>query len=388
MSGWLAKQLKYWLFSELTKAHTFTTITRALEKRQQRKKTMTELLTFVIIGAFVLQGLKKITASPPHKGQATFLGKKIEKVYNEGWGFFPFFPFLVGFIPIKVARITFLVVSEKTLTPDGAESRVPVTLTIRPLPEKLIAYIDSGEEEGVKEQLTGKIIERLREWVMDNEAGPATWLELNHSNLEAASVLVKQIAGELLPLVPDYAQTVPTWIWMRYFTTPRGTKFLTNEEPWVKNNWATVKAVVDSLSPEQMANLKEVVKERRQIVQSLRNGTGHIIIADLGIVIERLNIGDIDVLGEVGKEAADLAVEERQKLKEELELQHFIDRVNNLREAKPEGAELTLEQAIEQTRLALKQMAPITRTIDTKHFSVGVDPATIAAIVAAIQKKP
>ena len=127
----------------------------------------TLIIGIFLLGAFVLQGLKKIPASPPHKGQATFLGKRVPgKFYDEGWGFFPFFPFLFGFILVKVERITFEIISEKVRTPDRAESRIPVVLTIRPLPRLLTEYIDSKQEDGVKHQLTGKIQERIREWPM------------------------------------------------------------------------------------------------------------------------------------------------------------------------------------------------------------------------------
>ena len=136
------------------------------------------LAAFVLLfGSFVLQGLRKIPANPPHKGVKTWLGKKVIlrdgtcEVCDEGWGFYPFFPYLYGFIPIKVARITFEVVSAKTRTPDGAESKVPVWLTVRPIPELLHNYIASGKEAGVVKQLTGKIQERIREWAMGQEEG-------------------------------------------------------------------------------------------------------------------------------------------------------------------------------------------------------------------------
>ena len=273
----------------------------------------------LIIGGFILQGLKKIKASPPHKGQATWLGKKVPgKSYNEGWGFYPLYPLLIGFIPVKVERITIDIVSEKTRTPDRAESKIPVFLTVRPIPEFLIEYIDSGQESGVTHQLTGKILERIREWAMGPEEGPANWIELNQSHLEAVSVLVKQIAGNSLTPIPENAQPVPTWIWLRYFSQPQPTKFFKNEESWADNNWEKVRKVLEKIKEESgeeaVQTLKIAVGKRRKEIEALRTGSGKIVLHDLGVWLERLNLGDIDVLGEVGKQAENEAKEEQDRL--------------------------------------------------------------------------
>ncbi|KKQ20801.1 MAG: hypothetical protein US33_C0012G0014 [Parcubacteria group bacterium GW2011_GWC1_36_9] len=313
---------------------------QSLNKKQQKRlaarkgKNMISIIIVVVLGAFVLQGLKRIPASPPHKGQATFLGKRTPgKVYEEGWGFFPFFPYLIGFILVKVERITFEILSEKTRTPDLAESQIPISLTFRPLSEKLIEYIDSGQEAGVRKQLEGAVRERIREWCMGTQEGPMDWKELNQSQLEAVSVLVRKIAGETLTPIKEYAQSVPTWIWLRYFSQPQPTKnFLVNEEDWAKDNWQKVREILKQIEnsengAQKIEELKTAVKERRANIEALRNGNGQINLPDLGIRLERLNLGDINVIGKVAEKAEEKAKEEQERQAEELELKFVRERI-------------------------------------------------------------
>jgi hypothetical protein len=283
---------------------------------------------------------------------------------------------------VKVERITFEFISEKTRTPDRAESRIPVFITVRPNSELLTEYIDSGQEEGIKVQLKGKILERIREWAMGPEEGPASWVELNQTHLEAVSVLVKKIAGNSLTPIPSYAQLVPTWIWLRYYALPRPKVFLKNEEPWAANDWRRIRDVLTEIESVHgfgaVRNLETAVEARRGEIDALRTGAGRVILRDLGVRLERLNIGDIDVLGKVAEQAENQAKEEQERQAEVLELQHFIERVQALMANPPTGPGLTREQAIEQVQMSLGQLKK-----EARAQSIALDPAT-ATLVAAI----
>lgn len=334
----------------------------------------------LLVGSIFLQGLRKIPANPPHKGQKTFLGKRIEgKFYNEGWGFFLGFPYIVGFVLVKVERINLMIVSEKTRTPDRAESKIPIFITIRPIQELLMNYLNSGGEEGVTQQIRGKILERVREWGMGSEEGPTSWVELNQSHLEAVSVLVKQIAGDTLTEIPKYAQEVPTWIWLRYYAQPRPTKLLKNEEVWGENDWQRIKEVLSMIEfnhgQEAIEELEKAVYGRRKDIEALRTGGGKVVLHDLGVILERLNLGDIDVLGEVGKHAEGEAKEEQERQTEELELKFVRERI----------AELLLPPFNYSPAKALDivqtERGKVVRTIDDKQITFD---ATTAKIVARI----
>jgi hypothetical protein len=341
------------------------------------------MIAFVIfvLGAFVLQGIRKIPANPPHKGQATWLGKRIPgKWYDEGWGWFPLFPYLYGFELVNVQRVPFEVVSANTRTPDRAESKIPVALTFRPDKHRLIQYMDSGRESGVKTQLEGRVRERIREWAAGSEEGPMTWVELNGLQQEAISVLIREIAGELLTPIPEYAQEVPTWIWLRYFNRPRPTKAWENEAPWAADNWKRVTDVLADIEANHggttaIENLKTAVESRRKDVERLSAGAGNIELADLGIILERLNVGDIDVQGEVAKEAEGQASEDQQRRKEETELLHINNRIQALMKRDPDGPGLTREQALEMVQLTTGKAS---KTIDAKNIDISPDALALA----------
>ncbi|MCM2339254.1 MAG: hypothetical protein NDI62_02255 [Burkholderiales bacterium] len=347
-------------------------------------------ILILILGAFILQGLIKISASPPCVGLGTRFGKRNQKIYEEGWNFFPLYPYLKGFILIKMERINIEVSCDKVRTLDKAESKISIGLTIRPVKELLIPYIDSGQEKKVTEILIKIIEEKIREWCMNKGEGPNNWEELNMSKLEGVSVLIKKIAGnksEYLTQITGIAQKVPTWIWLRYFSNPqpREENLLENEKYWAENEWNNVNTVLNEIrmkeGEEGINLLITQVAKRREDLEKIRSGQGKLIIKDLGIIIERLNIGEINVLGEVGKKAENEAKEKQEKAAEILELEHISKRILALMKDPPDGPGLTREQALEQIQLS---QGKTTKTIDAK--SINLDPTTSALIGKILNK--
>jgi regulator of protease activity HflC (stomatin/prohibitin superfamily) len=287
-------------------------------------------LIILIIGAFILRGLQKIPV--PYVGLITIWGKRKQdeqqkSVYvGEGWHFLPLFPYWYNVILINMERVTFSVIMETAMTPDRTFSKVPITLTYRKNKDRLCEFINSGKDEGVQKQLHGKIEERIREWCMDNEGGPADWIELQKSHLEGTSILAKKIAGNSLKEVPKFAQDIPTWIWLRYYSQPRPTVLLKNEKAWGEK-WEKVSEFENTLKTNEVNELKVQVEERRNQIDKLRTGTGTIEVQDLGIIIERLNIGNIDPLGDVALAADKEAKEEQERKAEALEIKYVIERI-------------------------------------------------------------
>ena len=314
-----------------------------------------------IFGGFVLQGLRNIPNDPPHKGVVTHRGERIEEggetvTVDEGWHFFPFYPFLYGYVLVDVSRKTFIV-STKVKTPDRADSEVPVHLVFRPLEGHLIQYLDSGGREGAEEQFSGKVEERVREWAIDPDWGPYTWVELQQSQLEGTSILLRSMvpkepwdgSGDHPPQdkiveVPDYAQKVPTSIWMAYFQRPDAiTARVKGEELWMKDNWAKVEKELAKMSDDEKVLLRNIINHRRKQVEDIRAGSGKFLIDDLGIQLERLNIGDVKVLGEVALAAEKQAKEDEDRQGEELELKHVRDQVVELSETLGGNASAAME---------------------------------------------
>jgi regulator of protease activity HflC (stomatin/prohibitin superfamily) len=323
-------------------------------------ETFIVFFIIVIVLAIFFQGLVKIPVV--HKGQLTIWGKRQEKYLNEGWHFLLFYPYYQGLVIINMERISFKIVVERARTPDRANSRIPILVTFRPDPKNFENYINSGGQEGVKTQLEGKIQERVREWCMGREEGPHDWIELNQSQVEASSILLKKIARLYLEEVPNYAQEVPTWIWLIYTKKPRPIKLSYNEDRWAKNKWKRVTDILGKLTPEEIDSLEKAVEKRREKINEVRSGSGKIEIEDLGIVLERLNIGDIDVLGGVAEQAEKQAKEEEERKAEEIELKYILLRIKEL-----QNAGFSKEQALEAVQT---ERGKVSKIIQEKKFSL------------------
>jgi hypothetical protein len=334
-------------------------------------------------GSFILQGLRKIEEDPPHKGILTFFGKRQYKeiendqgekkkhtiFLDEGLRFLPFYPFVFGYVPVNVERKPFEV-KVTTRTPDRAQVEITISISLRPLPKYLINYEDSGGFEGVKNHLKGEIEERVREWAEGLREGPMDWREIYQAKLEAASILIKRVAGNGAVNIPTYAQVVPTNILMLYTEVPRieGTdedekRVTKNEWSWVKNRWEKVERILNNLEEEEKELALERAKERKRQVQKIRSGEGDLEIIDLGMRLERLNISNVEVTGEAGKAADQQAKEQEEMQAEELEITHLLNQVKRLRE---EG-KYSPEQALEAFQTERNK---VTKAIDEKKLNV------------------
>jgi len=328
-------------------------------------------IIIALIGVFILQGYKKIPANPPHVGQLTKFGKRIPgKYFEEGWHFLPLYPYWYGLILVNMEKKT-AKITVKSRTPDRAESEITISIVFRPLSNLLSNYLNSGQEQGVITQLLSKILERVREWAMNLEEGPTNWEELMQSKLESISVLVTKLARNSLTEIPDFAQDVPTWIWLRFFSKPRPKKFLKNEDEWAKDDWKKVKEYIEVIRTqhgnEAVIKLEESVSNRRKEIEDLRTGNGKIILDDLGIILERLNVEEIEVLGDVAKHADQEAKEKMEREAEALEVKNILDRVKELMGS---PFNFSAEHALENI---LVNMGKIPKTITEKKFNISAE---------------
>lgn len=294
-------------------------------------------LAFVIaiLGIFLLQGLRRIPAEPPHVAILTVFGQRKPSIKKEGWRFFPIYPWWHGFVLVNVTKVNQDLPEQKIRTPDLAELNVPVSVTWIPNKkegEQLIDFLNSGGEKGVRTILEDVIHERLREWAISFDEGPADWQDAMGSREEAAAVLLKAILGDELKQIPS---DIPTPILLRYFARP--TKYPTNDrdkqrwgEKWDKLEAELLRDLAEHrLTKEQLETL---VGERRRQVQTVRQGNGEFNKIGLGIFLLRLNVGEIKPLGKLAEAAELKAKEKREREAEILELDHVAERVQALNE--------------------------------------------------------
>lgn len=297
-------------------------------------------LFFLGMGAFFLQGLRKIPADPPHKAVVTILGERTKAVKNEGWRFFPLFPYLYSYILVRVTKVNHDLPPQLVRTPDLAELEIPISLTWTPVGDELkdennesvsglINYLNAGGENGVKEILDDIVRERLREWAMSKIEGPQTWEEALNAREEAVSILVKSIVGDRLE--PIHAE-IPTAILLRFYDSQTN-NFRERKVPGERDerDWPLLKKYLDSLTPEKKGKLIEETAKRKKNITCIRQGNGNQILPQLGIRLNRLNIDEIKPKGELARSAERMVTEQQEMEGDKIRIKNIIDRIDELK---------------------------------------------------------
>lgn len=225
----------------------------------------------LLVGFFILQGLQNIPADPPHMGVETLYGERTGRFLKEGWRFFPFFPFVFGFIPVNVEKknVDLDDPPQRIRTPDMAEVLMPVHYTYRP--DNLITYLNSGGQSVVENILNNVIAQQLRVWGLDPSR--KDWEDVVGAGYDSVRSLAKNISVLV------------------------GGPVLSDEEA------------------NDVVNGKE-----------LR-------LPSLGIILTRLNVGKIEPTGELAKAAGQAAKEKRDQKAEVIELDHIEERAQKLMRA-------------------------------------------------------
>lgn len=279
-----------------------------------------------VVTAFILEGLRKIPANPPCKAVVMKFGKRTDEVKDEGWRFFPLYPFWYGYILVDMTKKNKDFEAEEVRTPDLAQLAIPISITFTPDQTRLIEYLNCKEEIGVWDILEDVISEKLRVWAMAVDEGPATAEEGLAAAEDAVAILVKAIAGsEKLPTIPS---SFPTASLLKAFNQPPKSPGK-NEKKFGKN-WEKIQKWYKKLPDGEKQTFDKALEDRRKTIAKIRQSNGTIEIPSLGIVLNRLNVGKIRTLGKFA-EAADLEVKERKEREAEiLELQHVADTIQRL----------------------------------------------------------
>lgn len=256
-------------------------------------------------------------------------------IKREGWNFVFFYKVFTDLIVQDMKDEFFDCTLENVKTPDKASSKVPILFTLNPDSDNLYQFFRAGGWEGIKKQLRGMVDERTREWVFADQEGPQTWEELNRSQLEASDVLIKRIIGpdESISEIPQWAQSIPTSILLKYYSNPRPIIEANPESnspiyEWSNENWKKVEEELDkfeAINPNARVELKKAVEERRKAISAIRAGTGNIQVLSLGVIVNRMSIGEIEVLGETAIAAQLQSKEKQEKDAEVRELKHVAD---------------------------------------------------------------
>ena len=289
------------------------------------------ILTF-IVGAIFLQGYRNIPASdPPSVGLRTFLGKITGRVADAGWGFFLFYPWLQGFILESVETRDISLSPQKVRTPDQAECKISGKISWVFDTRHPLEFVNSGGDKGIAEKLENVWQGIIREWAVSSIGGPQTYMELIGSGEEAVDLLLKSIVRNRLKKIPS---DIPTSILLKYFKKPFSLKPTPTETKAWGARWKKVEAVIQQEIADgrykNIAELEEAVKERRSVINDVRQGRGMFEKPEWGIIIQLLNLTEPEPLGELAKAMELEAKEGREEAADKREISNFRKRSKEL----------------------------------------------------------
>ena len=284
--------------------------------------TLVVVLLFAIaITAFVLQGLKRIPAEPPHVAATTWFGRRTGGVVDEGWRFFPFYPWMRGAILVEVTK-TNLDIETTTRTPlDKARVTFPTSITFTPDRKNILPYLNAGGRAGVEGILRDIVQEAIRERTNDPDEGMGTLEEAQHAKRKYVAGIVGVIAG---------------------------------------------------LDPGNPVNREQI----NELAAKLRHGNGAVQIRTLGIVLNRFNIGSIEPGLGVASAAEQFAIEKRERMAEREELEGVREQINKL---VADGH--TLEEA---TMIVQVERKKATRAIDEHRLSISRETSRALAELGSV----
>jgi regulator of protease activity HflC (stomatin/prohibitin superfamily) len=286
-------------------------------------------IILIVLGislAIILQGLRKIPTTKV--ALILFKEERIPKVKKEGWRFFLGYPHIFNYILISLVRRSPDFTPKDIRTPDNAEIKITISITWHPNSDNaddMITFINNNEIEGTEDILGDVVGERVRQWARSNKEGPKTWEEAQASGGEAVEAVLETILA-------------------RNVTE---------------------------------AELKECLR-----------GNGNFRMPSLGIIIDRLNIGNIEVTGAVKEAAEKKAKEIQEREAEKIENGGFRERI---KENMDMG--MSLDQAIEMMQT---NTLKVSKTINENKLTISPEtrdmirdilgPSAVAKIIGGLLK--
>jgi len=278
----------------------------------------TFLILLGLIVIFFVISLRQVPADPPHIAVVTLLGQRLRKTKREGYRLFPFYPVICSAILVDITKKNQDLPPQIVRSRDLAEIEVNVSLTWTPDPDHAIEYLNHGGENGIKTILSDIVRERLRELSISID-----WEDVLRAHDEVTAILIQDVAGL---------------------------------QPYPK-------------------------EQQVEIIRKIRQGDGVQSIPQLGITLNRLNIGEIRPKGELVCAAEVLVKEERERKGEKIEIAHVLEQVQKIKQL----LNVTNEQAIE---LAQTERGKVSKKINEMKVSVsGETVEMIEKIVDRIWQK-
>ncbi len=339
------------------------------------------LVKWIVVGIFIVfvvrffyRGIREIPSDPPFVGILTVLRKRRKIILEEGFRFFPGYPWLTDFIPVEVTKINQDLPEQIVRTPDRGEVGIEVSITWQPEyrdPQMLINFLNSGGREKVGNILEDIVQDRLRAWALSDVEGPVNWQEVMAASDEAVAILLKTVLGDVLEPIPYF----PTSVLLKYYNNPQISPSQIERKKWGKD-WSKLKTQIEQLETSKQQAIIKAVEKRKVAIMKAKTGNGSFVKSSLGIIVNRFTINQIRLKGKLAGVAEQQALQVQLRNAEKVELDHIRRR---LRELANEG--LSREDAIQVIQVERNKA-----TMDIKKKQLSISPGTMEVIQAIADK--
>lgn len=312
-----------------------------------------EIVLLSLFPVYLWYGFKTVSADPITAAVMQLFGNYTGGLKGPGLRFYP-----PGFSSVDInVTLTNKDISLETRVTDRSAIRMEVGITFKPNVkngDEAVNFIRAGKEIGVFNIFSDVVSTAIRQWATSPEEGPATWMDAVSSREEALVVLLQAVNGnailgnsdEQIEKARAILQRigVPLVILYKRKTFPKkepneieaaqwGGKWKGNDHKDGKNqDWEIYRDRVSGLSTEEDSTLEISLGCVREHLRTARQGNADIAIKDLGVILTRLNIKEVQPLGDVAKAAEKQAKEEQDRLGEITELNHVAERIKTLSE--------------------------------------------------------
>lgn len=361
-----------------------------------KKAFITEALLLALFPAYLWFGFRVIPADPVTVAVMQLFGDYTGGIKGPGLRFYP-----PGFSSVSIdVTLTNKDLSLETRVTDRSAIKMDVGFTFKPNVkngDEAVNFIKAGKETGVVNIFSDVVSTAIRQWATSPEEGPATWMDAVSSREEALVVLLQAVNGnailgnseEQIEKARVILQQIgiPLVILYKRKTFPRkrpneieaaqwGGKWDGKNHKDGKNqDWEIYDERISKLSNEENAVLEASLKCVQEHLRTARQGNADIAIKDLGVILTRLNIKEVQPLGEVAKAAEKQAKEEQERLGEITELNHVAERIRDL--ANKAGIPAALAAEMVQT-----ERGKVIKNIEEKKYNLA--PEILVALPAIL----
>lgn len=256
---------------------------------------LTDLLSlsvavFVLLfGGFLIQAIARID---PTKNEVAIpiIGEKfVNRLIGPGWIFVP----LKGFFFLDFMILTGMNLSNRSksviILPDDKEIEEPITTNFIIDPYRPIPFIRLGQtlEDRLSEidkRFDEQIGQHLRQWLCSKTEGPQTLDQARQMKDEEILAILEKVAAD------DIKQRHPELTNLEIVS-------LYKKHPWQEAE-SEAKKKFDALSQLKQDELMEEAKDLLKVVNAVRNGQYEFHLAELGVIVTKFVIGNIEPTAE------------------------------------------------------------------------------------------